>query len=87
MNNKQFAAFMTAFQQGMTALIPAPNNNTNSKISVKIPTFKGAPKNNVMTWMLQVQNLFKAQGIEEDDKKNLLCYNRIRRRCPSLVLE
>src|SRR5277367_3078805 len=69
MDAEQFATFIIAFQHGMTALVPAQNNNTNPKISIKIPTFKGAPKDNVMTWMLQVQNLFKAQGIEDDDKK------------------
>jgi hypothetical protein len=61
MDADQFAAFMTAFQHGMTALVPAQNNNNaNPKISVRIPMFKGASKDNVMTWMLQVQNLFKA---------------------------
>ena len=59
---------MAAFKTGMTALVPAVHN-PSPKISVKIPAFKGAPKDNVMTWMLQVQNLFKAQGIEDDQKK------------------
>src|SRR5271155_4397235 len=55
----------------MAALVTPPpvNNNNNPKISVRIPTFKGAPKDNVMTWMLQVQNLFNAQGIEDEQKK------------------
>ena len=71
MDAGQFNAFMTAFQDGMAALVTPPpaNNNNNLKISIKIPTFKGAPKDNVMTWMLQVQNLFNAQGVEDDQKK------------------
>ena len=68
MDADQFNVFMAAFQTGMTALVPAVHN-PSPKISVKIPAFKGAPKDNVMTWMLQVQNLFKAQGIEDDQKK------------------
>src|SRR5271154_4565963 len=71
MDADQFDAFMAAFQDGMAALVTPPpaNNNNNPKISVRIPTFKGAPKDNVMTWMLQVQNLFNAQGVEDDQKK------------------
>src|SRR5271170_1291359 len=69
MDVEQFAAFMITFQYGITALVPAQNNNNNPKISVRISTFKGAPKDNVMTWMLQVQNLFNAQGVEDDQKK------------------
>jgi hypothetical protein len=68
MDADQFTAFMDTFQAGMAALVPAGHNN-NPKISVKIPTFKGAPRDNVMTWMLQVQNLFMAQGIEDAQKK------------------
>src|SRR5271154_1567647 len=69
MDAGQFDAFMAAFQNGMAALVTPPPANNNPKISVRIPTFKGAPKDNVMTWMLQVQNLFNAQGVEDDDKK------------------
>jgi len=73
MDAQQFNTFMAAFQTGMTALIPAPAaHNPTPKIAVKIPTFKGAPKENVMTWMLQVQNVFKAQGIEDEQKR--ICY-------------
>ena len=74
MDAQQFNAFMVAFQNGMAAMVPAaPAVHTPSpKISVKIPTFKGAPKENIMTWMLQVQNLFAAQGIEDEQKR--ICY-------------
>ena len=54
MNDTQFNAFLTTFQanmQNLTAAIPAsaPVNALNiPKISVKISTFRGAPKKNVM---------------------------------------
>jgi len=73
MDAQQFAAFIAAFQANManlTAAIPAPATNVPTpKISVKIPTFKGAPKENVMLWMLQVQNLFNAQGIVDEQTR------------------
>jgi hypothetical protein len=53
MDNGQFNAFIAAFQANMAAVVaaipaaPAPGAPT-PKISVKIPTFKGAPKENVM---------------------------------------
>jgi Retrotransposon gag protein. len=74
MDAQQFNAFMVAFQNGMAAMVPAaPAAHTPSpKISVRIPMFKGAPKENIITWMLQVQNLFAAQGIEDEQKK--ICY-------------
>ncbi|CAG8819949.1 13550_t:CDS:2, partial [Racocetra persica] len=37
-----------------------PNNNANnnvSKISIRIPTYRGEPKENVVAWLLQVQKL------------------------------
>src|SRR5271170_4638452 len=68
MDNRQFNAFIAAFQTNMAAVVaaipPAPVPEAPTpKISVKIPTFKEAPKENVMLWMLQVLNLFNAQGI------------------------
>ena len=47
---------MVAFQAEITALVPAPASTQAPipKISVKIPTFKSTPKENIMTWMLQV---------------------------------
>ena len=46
MDADQFTAFMDTFQNEIAALVPEKNN---FKISVKIPTFKGTLKNNVMT--------------------------------------
>jgi hypothetical protein len=67
MDAQQFAQFMQTFQDGMDALVPAPAPAAHHpKISVKIPIFRGAPKDNVIIWMLQVLNLFKAQGIEDE---------------------
>ena len=71
MDEGQFAAFMEGFTNTIYALTgehghahyPAP------KISLKIPIYKGKLKENVMVWLLQVQNLFCAQGIEEDASK------------------
>ena len=65
MDNQQFDAFMAAFQAGMTALVSAAHG-PSPKIFVKIPTFKEAPKENIMTWMLQVQNLFATQEIVDN---------------------
>ena len=66
MDGQQFNAFIAAFQANMAAMVaaipaPAAPGAPTPKISVKIPTFKGAPKENVMLWMLQVLNLFNAQ--------------------------
>ena len=65
MNADQFNAFMQTFRNGMAALIPeAPAAHAPvPKIAVKIPTFREAPKENIIIWMLQVQNLFNDQGI------------------------
>jgi len=71
----QFTVLMTAIQQLATSqqnLVNAlgtggntPNTN-NPKISVKIPSYKGEPKENIVAWLLQVQTVFKAQGITND---------------------
>ena len=71
MNQQQFTAFLQAFRTEMQAMVPANANAPAPaanipKISVRIPTFKGAPKDNVIIWMLQVQNLFNAQGIVDE---------------------
>ena len=51
MDTDQLQILLTAFQAGIAAVANnAPANNP--KISVRIPTFRGAPKDNVMTWML-----------------------------------
>src|SRR3979490_626475 len=75
MDNAQFNTFIAAFQANMAAMVaaippaPAAPGAPTSKISVKIPTFKGAPKENIMLWMLQVQNLFNAQGIVNEQTR------------------
>ena len=71
MDEGQFNIFMEGFTNAMHALAgghghahhPAP------KISLKILIYKRKPKENVMVWLLQVQNLFRAQGIEENASK------------------
>ena len=74
MDNGQFNAFIAAFQANMAAVVaaipaaPAPGASS-SKISVKIPTFKGVSKENIMLWMLQVLNLFNAQGIVNEQTR------------------
>lgn len=40
--------------------------NTPTKISVQIPTFRGEPKENVVAWLLQMQTIFRAQGITNE---------------------
>jgi len=42
------------------------NAGNTSRISVKIPSYKGEPKENVVAWLLQVQTIFQAQGINGD---------------------
>src|SRR5437763_5618307 len=42
------------------------NAGSTSRISVKIPSYKGEPKENVVAWLLQVQTIFQAQGINGD---------------------
>ena len=74
MDGQQFNAFIAAFQANMAAMVaaipaPAAPGAPTPKISVKIPTFKGAPKENVMLWMLQVLNLFNAQGIVDEQTR------------------
>jgi len=49
--------------QAQQAGAPAP------KINVRIPTYRGAPEENVITWMLQCQNIFLAQGIADEQKR------------------
>ena len=72
MDNGQFNAFIAAFQANMTAMVdamPAVSGAPTPKISVKITTFKGAPKENVMLWILQVLNLFNVQGIVNEQTR------------------
>jgi Retrotransposon gag protein len=77
MNAQQFGTFMTNFTDLVTQLAaqqqpqpqapPAQNANPPTpKFSLKIPAYRGEPKENVVVWLLQVRNLFRAQGINED---------------------
>jgi hypothetical protein len=81
MNNQQFTAFMTAFQDTMKAFTTATADKgkgsasssssgsssvSSPKISIQIPTYKGEPNENVVVWLRQVKNIFHAQGIKEE---------------------
>src|SRR5688500_15141738 len=66
-----FQVLIQAMNQLTTALATggAVNINHNGlnipKISVKIPTYKGEPKENVAAWLLQCQSIFQAQGMTD----------------------
>jgi Retrotransposon gag protein/Chromo (CHRromatin Organisation MOdifier) domain/gag-polyprotein putative aspartyl protease/Zinc knuckle len=71
MDAQQFATFMQGFTATIQALVqqqqpPQQQQAHGPKIAVKIPSFKGAPGENIMVWLLQVHNLFLAQGIEDE---------------------
>jgi len=57
-------------QENLTNALAAGGNNTNvpnnPKISIRIPSYKGEPKENIIAWLLQVQTVFQAQGITDD---------------------
>jgi retrotransposon gag protein len=86
MDATQFATFMKAFQETMKELAkdkgktPASSSSSSSgsssanapKISIKIPTYKGEPNENVVVWLRQVKNIFHAQGIK--DEGNMIHY-------------
>ena len=56
---------MLLAQQGMTEAISAPRYHHNTpKISIKIPIFKGDPKENANAWSLQCHTVFEAQNID-----------------------
>jgi len=42
------------------------NPPATPKISVQIPPFKGETKENVVAWLLQVQNVLRTQGITDE---------------------
>ena len=58
---------MNLFQQGMTALIPTPAAPATPapKIAVPIPKYSGDPNENANSWLLQIKNMFRAQGIND----------------------
>ena len=68
MDEGQFNTFMDGITNALHALAGehGPAHHPTPKISLKIPIYKGKLKENVMVWLLQIQNLFRAQGIEED---------------------
>ena len=39
------------------------------RISVKLPVYKGEPKENILVWLLQIQNVLETQGITADEAK------------------
>src|SRR5215213_2249375 len=58
---------LVASQQNLANAMEAGGNAPNNpKISVRIPIYKGEPKENIVAWLLQVQTVFKAQGITSD---------------------
>ena len=79
MDAMQFQQFMKAFQDTMKAFATvdkgkgtASSSSSGSgsvsspKISVKIPTFKGEPGENVELWLRQIKNIMYAQGVKDE---------------------
>jgi len=54
------------FTQALGQQQPQQQQNTPTKLSVQIPTFRGEPKENVVAWLLQMQTVFRAQGITDE---------------------
>ena len=75
MDATQFNTMLQALTQGLAAIMPQPQQPQGAptapvpKISIRIPIYKGAPDENVMTWMLQCQNIFAAQGITDPQSR------------------
>jgi hypothetical protein len=80
----QFMNMFQQMVQGQTALATAihgqqPTQNVAQqnaqqggnipKISVRIPTYKGEPTENALAWLLQVEGIFKAQGIKDEQTR------------------
>ena len=71
MDATQFGTFMNTFTDMVKDLVNAQQKTTGAnvstpKISVKIPTYKGEPGENVVVWLRQVKNLFHAQGLKDE---------------------
>ena len=60
MNNEQFALFIDKISEAFTKSTTTSLSASISKISIMILRFKGKLEENVITWMLQVQNIFIA---------------------------
>ena len=75
MDATQFNTLLQALTQGLQGLVPQPQVQqqvvapATSKISVKIPTYRAASEENVMTWMLQCLNIFEAQGLKNEQAR------------------
>jgi len=76
MNKDQFKEFITTFQDTLNALtinkgkgsvfgssFSGSSSGNIPKISIKIPTYKGEPNENVIVWLQQTKNIFHAQDI------------------------
>jgi hypothetical protein len=67
MDQTQFTTFMTAFTDAINAITPATTTTATAtpapKISVHLPVYRGDPSENANSWLLQVKNIFRAQGI------------------------
>jgi hypothetical protein len=72
MNNDQFNQLIAALGQLTTQLGTPQAQGGNvapaiasPRIAVQIPIFKGEPKENVSAWLMQVETIFAAQGIND----------------------
>ena len=52
MDADQFAEFMATLTQGLGSIVVPAVAATTPKISVKILMYRGAPEENIITWML-----------------------------------
>ncbi|CAG8723490.1 12503_t:CDS:1, partial [Dentiscutata heterogama] len=69
--NQYFAA--TAQQQqerqaGAEYRIPGIGNDSSKGLTVQLPIFSGKDGENVLTWLLQVDLLFKARKVEDMER-------------------
>jgi hypothetical protein len=71
MDQQQFTQLLATLTAGFQNLAQQPQAQQQGaapapKINVRIPTYRGAPEENVITWILQCQNIFQAQGIVDE---------------------
>ena len=78
MNEEQFQTFLQTFTNSMKAVLQekgkekagsgGSSSSTASipKISLKIPTFRGEPGENVVVWLRQTKNVLRAQKVTDD---------------------